>query len=244
MSATVAVVVTATVAALLGGGVVHLLDRRRVRRADDARHRAECSRDRLREQLDTLNRLFVGPGSGLGARDAGGEDADGDELAADAFDPVSGLLRETFIAVLIQQRVAAARRRLHPVAVVALEADGVRGTDPATTDRAMQALGGVIRETLREADCACRVGDVVVIAALDDTTEEGARLAIERVQYGLRLATGDVGLTVSAGIACYPTHALEAPDLVARAGRALLDARSAGTSRVATASGPGEPTVA
>jgi len=55
------------------------------------------------------------------------------------------------------------------------------------------------------------VGDVVVIAALDDTTEDGARIAIERIQTGLRLATGDVGLTVSAGIACYPTHALEAP---------------------------------
>jgi diguanylate cyclase (GGDEF)-like protein len=150
---------------------------------------------------------------------------------------VSGLLRERFVAVLIQQRVAGARRRLHPVAVVALEADGIRGSSPTAIDSAMRALGGVIRETLREADCACRVGDVVVIAALDDTTEEGARLAIERVQSGLRAATGDVGITVSAGIACYPTHALDAPDLVARAGEALLGARSAGTSRVATASG-------
>jgi diguanylate cyclase (GGDEF)-like protein len=127
------------------------------------------------------------------------------------------------------------------VAVVALEPDGVRGRDPASIDIAMHALGGVIRDTLREADCACRVGDVVVIAAFDDTTEDGARIAIERIQSGLRIATGDIGLTVSAGIACYPTHALEAPDLVARAGQALLDARATGISRVAVAAPTSDP---
>jgi diguanylate cyclase (GGDEF)-like protein len=231
-------VATAAVVAIVVGVLVHLLDRRRLARAERALHRSEQAREKLRLELETLNRLFAD--TAARARALGAGRADG--LAADAFDPVSGLLRERFVAVLIQLRVAGARRRLHPVAVVALEADGIRGSAQPDVDDAMRALGSVIRETLREADCACRVGDVVVIAALDDTTEEGARLAIERVQAGLRTATGDVGITVSAGIACYPTHALEAPDLVARAGEALLDARSAGTSRVATANGDVRPT--
>lgn len=232
------VAATAVVVAIVVGVLVHLLGRRRLARAERALHRSEQAREKLRLELETLNRLFAD--TAARARALGAGRADG--LAADAFDPVSGLLRERFVAVLIQQRVAGARRRLHPVAVVALEADGIRGSAQSDVDDAMRALGVVIRETLREADCACRVGDVVVIAALDDTTEEGARLAIERVQAGLRTATGDVGITVSAGIACYPTHALEAPDLVARAGEALLEARSAGTSRVATASGDVRPT--
>jgi diguanylate cyclase (GGDEF)-like protein len=234
VSTAVAVVVAALLAAVVAGGGVYLLARARLTRAQRARLDAERSRDQLRRELDHLDRTFAGVPVGPAGR-APGVTRD-DELAADAFDEVSGLLLERFVAVLIQQRVAGARRRLHPVAVVALEADGERGKDRPSVDAAMRALGGVIRETLREADCACRVGDVVVIAALDDTTEEGARLAIERVQAGLRVATGDVGITVSAGIACYPTHALEAPDLVARAGEALLEARGAGISRVATAS--------
>ena len=233
MSTAVAVVVAALLAAVVAGGGVYLLARARLTRAQRARIEAERSRDQLRRELDHLDRAFAGAPGGPATRIPG--TPRGDELAADAFDEVSGLLRERFVAVLIQQRVAGARRRLHPVAVVALEADGVRGKDRPSVDAAMRSLGGVIRETLREADCACRVGDVVVIAALDDTTEAGARLAIERVQAGLRVATGDVGITVSAGIACYPTHALEAPDLVARAGEALLEARGAGISRVATA---------
>lgn len=224
---------TAVFVAIAAGSAVRLLDRRRLHRAERTLRRSEQARDKLRQELNTLNRLFADTAARARALSAGRAD----ELAADAFDPVSGLLRERFVAVLIQQRVAGARRRLHPVAVVALEADGIRGSSQPDVDNAMRALGGVMRDTLREADCACRVGDVVVIAALDDTTEDGARLAIERVQAGLRAATGDVGITVSAGIACYPTHALDAPELVARSGEALLDARTAGTSRVATANG-------
>jgi len=232
----VVVVVVALVAAAATGVAVALVARRRLRRTERSLHDSQVSREKLRIQLDHLNRNFSD--TAMRARAVG--EGNRDELAADAFDPVSGLLRERFVAVLIQQRVAGARRRLHPVAVVALEADGVRGRDQASVDAAMRALGNVTRDTLREADCACRVGDVVVIAALDDTTEAGARIAIERIQSGLRLATGDIGITVSAGIACYPTHALEAPDLVARAGEALIDARTAGTSRVATATPTGD----
>lgn len=232
-------VVVALVAAGVAGGSVALVDRRRARRARRALARAQADAARLRAQLDRVTRSYTE--TAVRARAVG--TGNPDELTGDAFDPVSGLLRERFIAVLIQQRVAGARRRLHPVAVVALEADGVRGRAQADVDAAMAALGGVVRDTLREADCACRVGDVVVIAALDDTTEEGARIAIERIQSGLRLATGDIGITVSAGIACYPTHALEAPDLVARAGQALLDARAAGISRVAVAAPTADPTL-
>ena len=236
MNTAVVVIAVALVAAAATGVTVALIARRRLRRTERSLHDSQVSRDKLRVQLDHLSRNYADTAIRARAVGAGNRD----ELATDAFDPVSGLLRERFVAVLIQQRVAGARRRLHPVAVVALEADGVRGRDQASVDAAMRALGSVARDTLREADCACRVGDVVVIAALDDTTEAGARIAIERIQSGLRLATGDVGITVSAGIACYPTHALEAPDLVARAGEALIDARTAGTSRVATATPTGD----
>lgn len=249
MSTTAIILVAMGLMAAVAGGSAYLVERRRRVRSELALRRAERARDHAHQELDLLTRWLADGASSHPQPDADGADgasrAPGggvEGLSSDAFDPVSGLLDERFVAVLIQQRVAGARRRLHPVAVVALEADGVRGSDQPAIDVAMRCLGRVIRETLREADCACRVGDVVVIAALDDTTEEGARLAVERVQAGLRIATGDVGITVSAGIASYPTHALDAAELVARAGAALLDARSAGTSRVATASGEIRPT--
>ena len=81
--------------------------------------------------------------------------------------------------------------------------------------------------TLRESDAVFRLGDVVAVAVLVDTAEPGALMVAERVREALRASPVGDSLTVSAGIACYPTHALDAAELVARAGHAL----GAGTRR-------------
>jgi diguanylate cyclase (GGDEF)-like protein len=85
--------------------------------------------------------------------------------------------------------------------------------------------------TLRESDSVFRLGDVVAVAVLVDTAEPGALMVAERVRDALRSSPVGDSLTVSAGIACYPTHALDAAELVARAGRALELARSEGHHR-------------
>ena len=69
-------------------------------------------------------------------------------------------------------------------------------------------------------------------AILEDTAEAGAVWAAERIR-GM-LHQGELGdpMTVSAGIACYPTHALSASELIERAGLALETARSHGRDRL------------
>jgi diguanylate cyclase (GGDEF)-like protein len=226
MSTTV-FVAAAVAAVATTGALVAVQLRRRLGHTRRALERAERARVLMASELESLTRLLTEQ-SAQRAEPA----IPTDQLGADAFDVVSGLLTEQFVAVLIQQRVATARRQLHPIAVIAMELDGLRGAPPATVDEAMRALGSVVRGSLREADSACRVGDVIVIAALDNTTEAGAQTAVARIQAGLRVVTGS---TVSAGIAAYPSHALEAPELVARAGAALLAARADGRNQVSVA---------
>ena len=88
-----------------------------------------------------------------------------------------------------------------------------------------------------------RLGDVAAVAVLADTAEPGAVLVAERVRDALRSSPVGDSLTVSAGIACYPTHALDALELVSRAGKALDAARAEGHDRdhVAVAASP-DPT--
>jgi GGDEF domain-containing protein len=76
-----------------------------------------------------------------------------------------------------------------------------------------------------------RLGDTVAVGVLVDTAEPGACIVAERVRDALRTSAVGDALTVSAGIACYPTHALDAAELVGRAGRALELARDAGHER-------------
>jgi len=149
-----------------------------------------------------------------------------------AFDNATGLYDERYFAVLVQQHVAAARRSLRPVSVVIFEIDSMGEADVDTRHQALGVVGDVVRRTLRESDAACRLGDLMVGAILEDTPEAGAVWAAERVRGTLLASPIGDALTLSAGVACYPTHALGAAELVHQASCALDEARSRGRDRV------------
>jgi two-component system cell cycle response regulator len=152
-----------------------------------------------------------------------------------SVDTVSGLLGEQHYKVLVQKRVAAARRALQPISLVMFQVDGLDDATQEQCDNAVAALGEVITQTLRESDAACRIGRTMASAILEDTAEAGAVWAAERIRGTLHQSViGDV-LTISAGVACYPTHALSALELMDRAQRALDHARSQGRDRLEVA---------
>ena len=184
---------------------------------------------RLHRELDALTAILED--------EAARHDVD-DELdvpppnAEHAFDPATGLYDERYFAVLVQQQVAAARRSLRPVSVVIFEVDGMHEEATDRRDQALGVIGDVVRRTLRESDSACRLGDLMVGAILEDTPEAGAVWAAERVRGTLLTSPVGDALTLSAGVACYPSHALGAAELVQQAGRALEEARARGRDRV------------
>lgn len=149
-----------------------------------------------------------------------------------AHDPVSGLIHRTFFRLTLTQRVASARRHLQPLSLVLLELDGFERARPEKRDDALRLLGSVLQDTLRECDSACRYGDNIVAGLLEDTPESGAAAAAERVRKALTLSPSGRKFTLSAGIACYPSHALDADDLLNRSVAALASARAAGKDRV------------
>ena len=152
-------------------------------------------------------------------------------------DPVTGLVDKAFFRVTLSQRVASARRHLQPLSLVVFELDGFERARPERRDQALRLLGSAIRRTLRECDTACRYGDTAVAALLEDTPEAGAASAAERVRKAVTTSPTGRSFTLSAGIACYPSHALDAHDLLRRSVQALAAARAAGRDRVEIAGG-------
>lgn len=148
------------------------------------------------------------------------------------FDPVSGLLDQQFFPVIVQQRVAAARRQLQPVSIVLFELDGLDDAEAEVREQALGVLGDVVRRTLRECDTACRLTVSRAAAVLEDTAESGAAWAAERVRGTLHGSPVGDALTISAGIACYPSHALSSGELMEMANRALDAARRRGHDHV------------
>ena len=112
------------------------------------------------------------------------------ERGEHAFDAATGLYDEKYFAVLVQQQVAAARRSLRPISVVIFEIDGMGEADRETRLQALGVVGDVVRRTLRESDAACRLGDLMVGAILEDTPEAGAVWAAERVRGTLLASPG------------------------------------------------------
>jgi GGDEF domain-containing protein len=133
-------------------------------------------------------------------------------------DPDTGLYTETYFRAAVEARVAAARRHLRPVAVVLMEVtagtseEGRRQAEP-------QLVSANLLATLRESDTACRTSKGLYALVLEDTPENGAVWTVERIRR--RIAEEQSGLTVWAGVACYPAHAFEVRDLVGKASEAL-----------------------
>lgn len=147
-------------------------------------------------------------------------------------DPLTGLFNHEYFLVSLDSRIAAARRHLRPVAVAVIDVvQGREGDSRPAADALM--IADALRETLRESDTATRLSDGRFGVVLEDTPENGAIWTMERVRR--RLAEQDPGLTLWAGVACYPAHAFDVGALIDRADAALEAAREWHQDRIEVA---------
>ncbi len=147
-------------------------------------------------------------------------------------DPVTGLFNHEYFLVSLDSRIAAARRHLRPVAIAVIDVvEGREGDSRPAADACIVA--DALRETLRESDTATRLTDGRFAVVLEDTPENGAIWTMERVRR--RLAEDNPGLTVWAGVACYPAHAFDVGALIERADVALEAAREWHQDRIEVA---------
>jgi len=142
------------------------------------------------------------------------------------IDPITELPDGRFFEVAVEGRVAAARRHLWPVSIVLLRL----GFDPQHNnaplrDASLVTFTNLMRQTLREADIACRLDENTFGLILEDTSEEGGVWTAERLQISLSHDVTNIRRLV-AGIAAYPTHGLFAKDVLVRAQAALHRASS------------------
>lgn len=142
------------------------------------------------------------------------------------IDPVTELPDGRYFEVAVESRVAAARRHLWPVSIVLVQLGfGDNNESQDSRNRSLKSFAGVMRQTLREADIACRINDTTFGLILEDTSEEGGVWTAERLQIALAHDSTTIRKLV-AGVAAYPTHGLFSKDVLVRARAALNRASS------------------
>jgi GGDEF domain-containing protein len=142
-------------------------------------------------------------------------------------DDETGFLNEDFLRALVPGRVATARRLMWPLSLAILDIED---------DSAVEVLAHAILVTVRECDTACRMDDGRFAMLLEDTPENGAVWVVERVRRLLGAQTDPV--SVWAGVATYPAHAMDGPTLLDVASQTLDAACEWDTPRIEVAVPP------
>lgn len=225
IAAAAAVLATVAGRRVAGGAVVDNDDTVRHERSDPA---ADERLAAARRDLDAARRRISELEAAL--RDPS-PSAPVDPQAA-LMDQETGLLSQAYFQIALGSRIAAARRHLRPVAVALIEV--LDGQDPAVATIAPPSrTAEAIRQTVREADTACRLDDGSFALLLEDTPENGAVWTVERVRRNLVSRYG--AHTMRAGVACYPAHAFSTDELLTQAHLALRSAREWNQDRIEVA---------
>lgn len=165
-------------------------------------------------------------------RAADDEDPEGLPVDRSLLDPSSGLFAEPFFLATVNWRLVACRRVLRPLALALLEVvDGLPDGPVVPSDP--QVVTAMVRATLRSSDVGARMSDGAYGLMLEDTPEDGAVWAVERLRRSLGTKPGS--RAVRAGVACYPGQALTSVDLVEGARTALAAAREWPQDRIEVA---------
>jgi diguanylate cyclase (GGDEF)-like protein len=156
-------------------------------------------------------------------------------------DPLTGLYNRRQLEESLHREILRARRGEATVGVMTIDIDHFkRINDTLGHDAGDTALRGVAEELagcVREEDIACRAGGEEFVIILPGATESALRSRAEAVRQTIERACipaceGTVHLTVSIGLASYPSHGETDGAILRAADAALYKAKSAGRNCV------------
>jgi diguanylate cyclase (GGDEF)-like protein len=152
-------------------------------------------------------------------------------------DPLTGLYNRRHLMSTLEAELRRAARTNERFSILILDVDHFKSYNDAfghqAGDEALMKVAAVLRSSLREVDCAARYGGEEFVALLPDTGIDQATEVAERVRGLVRREpfTGGV-VTLSVGVAEYPTHGVNLETLIADADAALYLAKRHGRDRV------------
>ncbi|MFL5885757.1 MAG: EAL domain-containing protein [Thermoleophilaceae bacterium] len=169
-----------------------------------------------------------------------------DELSQQAAtDPLTGVGNRRFFDSALDVEIKRAQRAQGAMSLVLLDLDGFKELNDTyghrLGDETLRTVAEKLRDTLRGTDVIARVGGDEFALILPEMTRDQALAVVERAREEAEHNFEGHALSWSAGVACFPTDAVEPGVLMECADAALYSAKAAGTGRTARydASEPG-----
>ena len=160
-------------------------------------------------------------------------------------DPLTGLYNRRYLEETLERELLRAKRARHPVSVIMVDIDHFKKFNDnyghEAGDFILQAVARTIQKSVRAEDIVCRYGGeefTVILPGLElKKAVSRAELILDSVRHLEINYGGSVlkNLTISAGVAVFPEHGENWPELLQAADTSLLQAKSQGRNRVVTA---------
>jgi diguanylate cyclase (GGDEF)-like protein len=157
-------------------------------------------------------------------------------------DELTGLTNMRGFVVIASRLFAQAQRYERPVSLLMADSDSLKQVNDAhgheAGNRLLQHVVKALQGQLRTTDVAARYGGDEFVVMLPDTPARGALEVAERIRHAVEsqpftVDAARLPCTVSIGLASYPQDGRNLDALLARADRALYEAKEGGRNRVA-----------
>lgn len=161
-------------------------------------------------------------------------------------DVKTGLWNARHFATLFDAELERARRFDRPLALIVADLDFLRNINNTyghlAGDAVIAGIGTIIREAIRDYDIAARFGGEEFCIVLPESEGEAATALAERIRSAVAAARFSVAtsptplqVTMSFGVACFPSDAQTRPDLIHAADVAVYQAKFQGRNCVVRA---------
>ena len=160
-------------------------------------------------------------------------------------DELTGLANYRHLQQRLDEELVRAARYGKQLSLLMLDADGFKAFNDSqghvAGDVALAEMGPIVRGLVREVDVVARYGGEEFSVVLPETDAAGAYVVAEKIREAVELhefadANGErtCSLSISVGLATYPTHATDKDSLLREADDALYHAKNGGKNRVRT----------
>ena len=165
------------------------------------------------------------------------------------IDPLTQLYNRRYLDEIMKRELARSSRSGAPLSVLVLDLDHFKRINDTYGheggDAILRKVALTLRENIRSADVACRMGGEEMVVLLPECGVEDAIKRADALR--LLIAAGEVlhdgqriGATASIGVASYPAHGHNAQTLVHAADLALYEAKHEGRNCVRAARQAGD----
>ena len=155
-------------------------------------------------------------------------------------DLLTGLHNRRFLLDAFDKEISRADRHERPFCVLMVDVDRFKHYNDTyghpAGDEVLRRMGVVLKDATRDLDVTARYGGEEFICLLPECDLENAVLAGERIRTRLAQETFEGGaVTISVGVAEFPTHGDSPAAVIAEADVALYEAKGAGRDQVKSA---------